>query len=558
MKNNLTNKSIKTFRFKMFSILNLVIICIIFTFFAEFNLSNAKPPFTVKLEPIQIEGVGGLQSYVIGESNGDWLVIGGRLDGLHRRQPFASFDENGNNNQIIVINPKSKQKWTAPLNLIIQKLQEQLSSTNMEFYQVDDKLYIIGGYGYSNLKGDHITYPYLTIVKVPELIEAIKNNQQINSFFTHIEDNYFAVTGGYLNRIYDKFYLTGGQEFIGRYNPRGPDFGPGFIQNYTNSIKVFEVVENGNDISVNKIKTYTDTLNLHRRDYNVVPQIFPNGEEGATAFSGVFQINEDLPFLNSVDIKSNGYTVNNDFTQYYNHYHCAHIPLYSTTNNEMYNIFFGGIAQFYDSLGIMVEDKNVPFVKTIAVVTRDKNGLMNETKLDIEMPDYLGASAEFIPLSELQLFDNQVLKYDALDKDTNLVGYIYGGIKSSEQNIFFINDGSQSIANNIIYKVYLIKNNISSIEDSDNNNNMNQYLNELNISIENNTFNVTFNLEKNSDIKVFLHDLNGKEIDNISYKNLAKGKNTISNTFSNLNKNSIYFYSIQIHNQKLTKKVIFK
>lgn len=542
---------------KVFSVLNVVLICLIFAFCCEVKSINAKVPFKIQLEPIQIEGVGGLQSYVVGESNGNWVVFGGRLDGLHRRQPFASFDENGQNNQITVINPQSKQKWSVLLSNLSQNLQEQLSSTNMEFYQQGNKLYIIGGYGYSKTKADHITYPYLTIVKVEELIEAIKNNQPISSFFTQIEDKYFAITGGYLNKIYDKFYLTGGQEFIGRYNPRGPDFGPGFIQNYTNSIKIFEIIENGNDVSINKVKIYIDTINLHRRDYNVIPQIFPNGEEGATAFSGVFQINRDLPFLNCVDIKSNGYVVNNDFNQYYNHYHCAHIPLYSVINNEMYNIFFGGIAQFYDSLGILVEDTNVPFVKTIAVVKRDKNGLMTETKLEIEMPDFIGASAEFIPLSELQMYDNQVLKYDELDNDTSLVGYIYGGIKSSEQNIFFINDGSQSNANNIIYKVYLIKNMTSTIEDIDKNN-IDKYLNELNITIENNTFNASFNLEVNSDIKVFLHDLNGKEIDSIVYKNLVIGKNTITNTFSNLNKNSIYFYSIQINNQKLTKKVIFK
>ena len=46
--------------------------------------------------------------------------------------------------------------------------------------------------------------------------------------------------------------------------------------------------------------------------------------------------------------------------------------------------FFGGIAQYYDSLGILVQDNNVPFVKTIARVTRDASGTMAEYKLPIE------------------------------------------------------------------------------------------------------------------------------------------------------------------------------
>jgi hypothetical protein len=52
----------------------------------------------------------------------------------------------------------------------------------------------------------------------------------------------------------------------------------------------------------------------------------------------------------------------------------------------MHTVFFGGIAQYYDSLGILVQDNNVPFVKTIARVTRDASGTMAEYKLPIVMP----------------------------------------------------------------------------------------------------------------------------------------------------------------------------
>ncbi|MBK7883899.1 MAG: hypothetical protein IPJ81_08890 [Chitinophagaceae bacterium] len=48
-------------------------------------------PFNISLEPITITGLGGLQSFAFGQYDGKWLIIGGRLDGLHRRQPFAAF-----------------------------------------------------------------------------------------------------------------------------------------------------------------------------------------------------------------------------------------------------------------------------------------------------------------------------------------------------------------------------------------------------------------------------------------------------------------------------------
>lgn len=85
-------------------------------------------PFKVQLEPITINNVIGLQAFAFGQANGKWLLIGGRLDGLHRRQPNFSFDVTGNNNQLIVIDPIIKQQWTASMNTLSTGLQEQLSS----------------------------------------------------------------------------------------------------------------------------------------------------------------------------------------------------------------------------------------------------------------------------------------------------------------------------------------------------------------------------------------------------------------------------------------------
>mgnify|MGYP002864189949 FL=1 len=113
------------------------------------SVYSQTSPFNIQIEPLNISGLGGLQAFAYGQENGKWLIIGGRLDGLHRRQPFASFDVAGNNNQLIVVDPVSQQKWDAPLTSLPIALQEQLSSTNMEFHQDGKYLYIIGGYGYN-------------------------------------------------------------------------------------------------------------------------------------------------------------------------------------------------------------------------------------------------------------------------------------------------------------------------------------------------------------------------------------------------------------------------
>lgn len=520
--------------------------------------SNAQAaPFQIVIEPMNISGLGGLQSYAWGQHNGKWLIIGGRLDGLHRRQPFAAFDVAGHNNQLIVVDPIAQQRWSAPLSSLPIGLQEQLSSTNMEFFQEGDYLYLTGGYGYSNTSDDHITYPNLSAVKVPDVINAVINGTSFTSNFRQITDTMFAVTGGYLNKINNTFYLTGGQKFIGRYNPMGPNHGPGFIQIYTNASRKFTISQNDVTLSVTHLPAIIDAINLHRRDYNVVPQIMPTGQEGLTAFSGVFQEGVDLPFLNCVNIDSTGHTVNNAFSQYYNHYHCAHIPLYNAAKNEMHSVFFGGIAQYYDNSGILVQDNNVPFVKTIARVTRDASGTMAEYKLPVEMPSFLGAGSEFIPVENLPKYNNEVLKLDDFIADTTLVGYIYGGISSPAANIFFTNTGAQSSASSQIFKVFVVKNSTVGIHELNS-----QSIGTLQIQVypnpNNGNFEVRFKLKSSSKVKVIIHDASGKLVENTELNNLQIGENTYSKKIKNLIIGGIYYITIETNYEKTTQKIIIE
>lgn len=519
------------------------------------QLHAQSSPFSIQIEPLTIPNVGGLQSYAFGQHDGKWLIIGGRLDGLHRRQPFASFDVAGHNNQLIVIDPNTQQKWSASLASLPVGMQEQLSSTNMQFIQTGDFLYIAGGYGYSNTAGDHITYKNLTAVEVPAVIAAIVNGTAFAGYFRQITDAQFEVTGGHLTKIYDTYYLVGGQKFEGRYNPMGPTHGPGFIQQYTDQIRKFKLNDDGNTLTVNHLPSFTDTDQLHRRDYNVAPQIMPNGQEGATAFSGVFQKTVDLPYLNCVNIDSNGYAVNNAFSQHYNHYHCPFLPLYSANANEMHTVFFGGIAQFYDSLGVLVQDNNVPFVKTIARVTRNANGVMAEYKLPVEMPDLLGASAEFIPLESLPAYANEVIKLDELPADKTLVGYIYGGIASSAPNVFWINTGTESIASSQIYKVFVTKSGASATHELNT-----QSVGTLHMQVfpnpNNGVFGVKFQLPKVTNVWLSIADANGKILEREALKGLFPGENIVTRKLSNIKAGNFYLVTLETETERATVKTV--
>lgn len=519
------------------------------------NVQGQNAPFEIKLEPISISNLGGIQSYAFGQSDDKWLIVGGRLDGLHQRQPFAAFDLAGHNNQLIVVDPISLQKWSIPLTQLSPEIQEHLSATNMQFYQENDYLYCLGGYGYSAIFGDHTTFDKLTAIHIPGIINAIINNNSITAHIRQITDTKFQVTGGRLKKIDSTFYLLGGQKFIGRYNPMGPDHGPGFIQEYTDAIRKFNLNDDGVSIVITHVDEYIDNNDLHRRDYNAEQQILINGNEGITMFSGVFQPTVNLPFLNAVTVDDNSYQVENNFQQYYNHYHCPVLPIYSELDNEMHTVFFGGIAQFYDNQGVLVQDDDVPFVSTIARVTRDNLGNMAEYKLPVEMPTLLGAGAEFIPNLDFPHFNNEVFKLDSVDNDYTLIGYIYGGISSSQPNIFFINDGSQSSANNQIFEVFIRKSGTL------NNDELNpSSINSLNLVIYPNPndglLKVSFHLEKFDNATLTIQNAKGKKVEETILNGLNKGKNYFEKEVTRLKRGKSYFITIETSDQKTTHQLI--
>lgn len=432
----------------------------LFTFFSALLFlqyaTNAQTAFnySVHITPVSITGLPGLHSYAYAQHNGTWLVIGGRADGLHPRQPFNSFPQSQNNTNIYVIDVVGKQFWTASVSSLSTSIAEQLQSTNMNFHQWEDTLYIIGGYAYSSTATDHITFPNLTTIDVPGMIQAVKNNSSITAYCKQITDTAFAVTGGHLAMIKDTFYLVGGHKFDGRYNPMG---NPTYTQTYTNQIRKFKIDNSGNQLSFSSYSTITDPVHLRRRDYNLLPQIFPDGTEGYTISSGVFQQNADLPFLYPVDISSKGHTPQTSFNQYLSNYHSATASVYDSSNNAMHMLFFGGISQYYYQNGTMVKDDNVPFVNTISRVTRSSNGSLNEYKFTDSMPSFKGASAEFIINPNIAHYESEIIKQNAFQSDTILIGHILGGISSSTINPFTDNQTNNTSADNTIYEVRLIK-----------------------------------------------------------------------------------------------------
>ena len=411
--------------------------------------------FRVEIEPLEIVNSPAVHSGALAVYNGKWIYIGGRINGLHGfLSPFA-FPSDGKNENVFVIDPVLNQVWSSSLTLLPENLYDPLTSSNIPFCQDENALYMAGGYGWSNSANDFKTFPVLTRVDLACIHDAVINGSDLNGCFRQTTDSVFAITGGHLEKTDDVLSLVFGHRFDGIYSVLNPGNSV-HVQTYSNEIRTFQLEDDGINLSIEGYQAIRDTVNFHRRDYNLIPQIFPDRSYGFTAFSGVFQYNSLLPYLSTVNIKNGEAELINGFDQHLSQYHSAVMPVYDSLNNVMHSFFFGGMSRFSidTTTGEMVDDTLVPFVKTISSVSRFGDGTLEENQLDIRFQDFLGTNMEFIRASDAPVLHNKIIDVNKITADRTLAGYLFGGIKSPNPNISSTDPGS-SEANSKVYAVYL-------------------------------------------------------------------------------------------------------
>ncbi len=432
-----------------------ILVFLLVFFGAKGTFLNAQSfPYEIHLEPaFTIAGLDGLHSFAAGHANGKWLILSGRRDGMHRgggppnNPPFPSSQDN---TTIYVVDPVTKQSWSTDLSSLSVELQNQLSSTNTNFYQDGSTLYVIGGYGADNNE-NYRTYDAITAIDVPNLIDNIINGNAITGDFIQLIDNRMKIAGGQLGKIDGYFYLVGGMELTGRYTQMVNPI-------YSEQMRKFQIVNNGTSLSIVNYSADTDP-EFHRRDYNLIAQIFPDQQFGYMVSSGVFTPVDDGVFYNPIEIKGSGYTVipTSTFKQEFSHYQSAKMALYDPVLNEMHSIFFGGIAEYYlDANGNKIQDPDIPFVKTISRVTRDASGVYSESVFSTEMPVLLGTGSELFLEETLPMAASGIIDMSQLTGDTVFVGYLFGGLESGAGDIFPANTANSS-ASNKIYEVHLVQ-----------------------------------------------------------------------------------------------------
>ncbi len=396
----------------------------------------AQVPFTLMLEPVPEAGLPGLHSFARAQWGPYWLLVGGRIDGLHSMFPSSAFPFSEQNHFFLVVDTITWTHWSSPLHWLPLKQRFALATTNQQFYQSDSVLYVIGGYGLDSLSGVKKTFPTLTAIHVPGLIsEILSNGNQTAQYVRQISDTFLAVTGGRLEKLNNEYLLIGGQNFIGDYTKTNSGL---FFQKYTNAICRFHILDDGTNLALTNVVCTVDTQYLHRRDLNSYGWIDGSGTEGIAAYGGVFQYMKDVPFLWPVYITKNDYVVDTTFAQRFNQYTCPVVALYDSLEATLYTIFFAGISLYVrdEATGLVVEDTLVPFSNDVTILKQTADGTTEEILLPWALPELGLANAEFFPNESLPRYSNGVFRLHALTEPVTL-GFIYGGINSSAGNFGF-------------------------------------------------------------------------------------------------------------------------
>lgn len=413
----------------------------------------AQAPFdSLWLQQVTIPGSPALHSGACAQWDGNWFLIGGRNNGLHGFLPPLAFPASGRNEEVWRVNPSGSVE-SLPLSTLPVSIYEAVTTSNMQFYQQDSILYMVGGYGWNDSAATFITYPTLTAVNLGTLSSAFDGGGSITPAFRQMRDSRLAVCGAHLGKVDSTFILPWGHRFTGIYDRS--DTTGFFTQDYTYAVRRFRIQDDGSALSITGYTSSVDSVNYRRRDYNLVPQVFTDGSFGYTGFTGVFMEGVNLPWLNTANMDAATDSLVPGFEQKLSQYHSAFIPLHDSLTRRMYSLFLGGMSRYFidSATGLLAEDTLVPFVRTVSLVTRFADGSMSESALSITLPQRMGTNAFFIPDPLRQQRFHHVLALENISGPVRL-GWLYGGITSPAANISDT-DPALSWATPEIYEVWI-------------------------------------------------------------------------------------------------------
>lgn len=437
------------------------------------------PPFLLEAkEDVSsiFPGAPRIHSFAFAEWDGKWIFIAGRIAGYHGEGgKEADFPRAGSNSHIWVISPPTAtspaKTWSLPvakLPATLAPVKDQWLSSNPQYVQVKDTLYISGGYG-QTAAGNWTTYPILSAVHLPSLIKTVTTNSDpAHSGIRFIESEHVQISGGEMVHLDDgHFYLFGGHKFIGSYRDfeaSGGTNSPLASQTYSSSVRKLTI--NPTTLAINLVQSFTHP-EFRRRDLNVALTIEPDGKSlGAAAYGGVFTPDQrgfTKPIYWSAAKPPAAVPT---FDQKMSAYSCAHLTLFDPDTKELHTTFFGGISGYLWNTEkatfepAPMEGKKsdthyrdgLQWIDTITTLTRHPDGSHSELpQLTARMAGYVGSNAIFLPVPALTRIRPDADVYDLrpLKQKRILIGYLFGGIRAFPKQFPYRDDSPDYRSGNV-------------------------------------------------------------------------------------------------------------
>jgi len=419
-------------------------------------------PYAITLREISLAPapIPTLHSVAAAKWDGQWILLAGRSSGLHGLTGNNAFDPQFENRNVWIIDPVNKQSWgkslleTNPASGLTTDIVDSLSSVNTQFHQTGDRLVVVGGYGYKRSVADHKTYDTITFIDLPGLMAWVKQpagseTTRAADHIRQINNAYFQVTGGSLEKLHGEYQLIMGQNYDGRYRP---------LLNgvYTNQVRRFQVIEgpSGPTVPVESMLATPERPEYRRRDLNIATVLEAGPQPGeflerAVVYSGVFTP-EDGVWTVPVVVAPGGVVTMADPTaadtlrQGFQVYHSAKVGLFHRATREMHMVMFGGITilERDAATGNFTQDNQAPFTNQCGVVIRRADGSFKQHFLETRFPLILtnegkelrfGTNAEFFPAPDVPMLHPKVIDLAAIRSET-VIGHIFGGIMADAGN----------------------------------------------------------------------------------------------------------------------------
>lgn len=443
------------------------------------STDTSSLPYTLKLRKREMPRVlPTLQSFASGQSQGLWVLIGGRTNGLHQftDDPLQNFPPRRQNREIWVIDPVSGAKWSRRLNdsSLTRDQIDGLAAFAAQSVQIGDTLYLVGGYGYLRSVKNFVTYSTMTALDLGNIIKWVRREaglppgkEDLAALIRQTNDDALKVTGGQMMMLGDRAILAFGQLFDGGY-------GGDHTQIYTSQVRSFSIVDDGDTLAITDVRLRPRRPNdndFHRRDYNLVPildTVETRKIAKATALAGVFTLTDGI-FTVPVEINKNGLPTMADpaapvtFKQAMNGYNCAVLPIYDRASGENHAVLFGGISYVYYNprSDNFIEDDNFPFINDVTAVVRQADGSYSQVLIGhfpgVRTVDNkrlrFGAEAGVfldpsIPVTKNGMVDLAQLKAERGTKAV-VIGWLYGGIAAEKANF------GATVASNVVFEIVL-------------------------------------------------------------------------------------------------------